>query len=158
MPRKQLLQARIDKTVKEDAAAVLADVGLTVSGALRRASFRSLAAGALIAPLGVCSPAGDHGTAPATVRDSLGVVIVESTGHDRPLDETPVRVGVLTHPDRTLDFVPWGIADALYNLGEASAVATPTDSGKRRASRRPFADKRHPGPRDRARVLEPSIE
>ena len=110
MPQKQLVQARIDKTVKEEAAAVLAAVGLTVSGALRRASSRSLAAVALIAPLGVCSPAGDHGTAPATVRDSLGVVIVESTGRDRPLEETPVRFGVLTHPDRTLDFVPWGIA------------------------------------------------
>ncbi len=35
MPQKQLVQARIDKTVKEEAAAVLAAVGLTVSGALR---------------------------------------------------------------------------------------------------------------------------
>ena len=35
MPRKQLVQARIDKTVREEAAAVLTVVGLAVSGAPR---------------------------------------------------------------------------------------------------------------------------
>lgn len=35
MPANQLVQARVDKAVKEEAAAVLAAMGLTVSGALR---------------------------------------------------------------------------------------------------------------------------
>ena len=35
MPANQLVQARIDGAVKEEAAAVLAAMGLTVSGALR---------------------------------------------------------------------------------------------------------------------------
>lgn len=35
MPANHLVQARVDKAVKEEAAAVLAAMGLTVSGALR---------------------------------------------------------------------------------------------------------------------------
>ena len=35
MPANQLVQARIDRAVKEEAAAVLAAMGLTVSGAVR---------------------------------------------------------------------------------------------------------------------------
>ena len=58
----------------------------------------------------MCLPDGELGTTPTTVRDSLGVMIVESTGRDRPLEKTPVRFGMLTHPNRSLDFVPWGIA------------------------------------------------
>ena len=73
-------------------------------------SRRPLVAMVLVVLWGACSPPTERGTTLATVRDSLGVVIVESTGRDRPLEETPVRFEVLEHPNRSLEFVPWGIA------------------------------------------------
>jgi formylglycine-generating enzyme required for sulfatase activity/DNA-binding beta-propeller fold protein YncE len=85
-------------------------------------SCRALVVLAVLAPaLGGCG--GDHadGTrdlgASATVRDSTGVVIVESAGPDRPLSLTAVRVRDLVPPDSGLTAVPWGVvADPVAGL------------------------------------------
>ncbi len=77
---------------------------------LARARPSSILAALVALHVGCSADMGEPGRERTTVRDSVGVSIVESVGEDRPLGTEPVLVRVLEYSEGGLRFVPWGVA------------------------------------------------